>query len=85
MHPISLSGRPDSAVTISVLERTGRTHATAELDWAGQHLAGTGIAYYHPSDYLVPEAGRDLATARALSDLADRLMAANARGIAAIN
>jgi len=70
-----------SAMSIAVKERDGRTQAKIELHWAGRHLAGTGVAYRHPSDCLTDEVGRGLATARALSDLADRLLAVSASGI----
>lgn len=67
--------RTDSAISIAVEERDGRTYAKADLRWAGRQLAGTGIAYRHPSDYLISEVGADLATARALADLGDQLLA----------
>jgi hypothetical protein len=67
-----------SAMSIAVKERDGRTQAKIELHWAGWHLVGTGVAYRHPSDCLTDEVGRGLATARALSDLADRLLAVSA-------
>ena len=69
-----------SAMSIAVKERDARTQAKIELDWAGMHLAGTGVAYRHPSDCLTDEVGRGQATARALSDLADRLLAVSASG-----
>jgi hypothetical protein len=70
-----------SAMSIAVKERGGRTQAKVELHWAGRYLAGTGVAYRHPSDCLTDEAGQELATARALSDLANRLLAVSIRGI----
>ena len=74
---------PHSAMSIAVKERGGRTQAKVELHWAGRYLAGTGIAYRHPSDCLTDEARQELATARALSDLANRLLAGRIRGIVA--
>jgi Rv2632c-like len=62
-------------VTLAVDERRGRTYATAELQWGSSHLAGHGVAYRHPADYLASETGQELATARALSDLADQVTA----------
>jgi hypothetical protein len=62
-------------VTIAIDEQHGRTYAKAELQWGSAHLAGLGVAYRHPADYLVPETGQELATARALSDLADQVTA----------
>lgn len=63
--------------TVALDECGGRTHATVELYWGGSHLAGLGVAYRHPSDYLKSETGQELATARALSDLADQLLLFN--------
>ncbi len=61
--------------TIALDERDGRTHAT--LHWGGSCLAGLGVAYRHPADYLASETGQELATARALSNLADQLLIFN--------
>ena len=73
--------RPHSAAlptcTIALDERDGRTHATVELQWDGSCLAGLGVAYRHPADYLASETGQELATARALSNLADQLLIFN--------
>jgi hypothetical protein len=63
--------------TIALDERDGRTHATVELHWGGSSLTGLGVAYRHPADYLASETGQELATARALSDLADQLLLFN--------
>lgn len=60
-------------LTIAIDEHRGRTRAKAELQWGSAHLAGVGIAYRHPADSLAREAGQGLATARALSDLAEKL------------
>jgi hypothetical protein len=77
--PPSLDGA-DSTMSISVKKCGGRTHAKVELHWAGGSVAGTGVAFRHPADCLTDEVGQKLATARALSDLADRLhVAVNAR------
>jgi Rv2632c-like len=62
-------------VTLAIDEHRGKTFAKVELQWGSSHLAGLGVAYRHPSDYLVREAGQELATARALSDLADQVTA----------
>ncbi|MFZ3267219.1 MAG: dsRBD fold-containing protein [Mycobacterium sp.] len=84
MHP---SGPPaldptSSTIRITVDESAGGTRARVELAWAGRNLAGTGVAYRHPSDYLNDHARQEMATARALSDLAGQLAvhAAHARG-----
>lgn len=75
MHP---GNEPHSRLsptfTIAIDEHGGRTHAKVELSWGGSYLAGSGVAYRHPADYLVSVAGQELATARALSDLADQLL-----------
>ncbi|WP_372512957.1 dsRBD fold-containing protein [Mycobacterium cookii] len=60
---------------VSISESAGRTHTRVELAWAGRNLAETGVAYRHPSDYLNDHARQEMATARALSDLADQLAA----------
>ena len=60
---------------ITVNDSGGSTCAKVELAWAGGHLAGSGVAYRHPSDFLDDNARREMATARALSDLADQLVA----------
>ncbi len=60
-------------VAIAIHEHRGRTYAKAELQWGSAHLAGVGIAYRHPADALACDAGQGLATARALSDLADKV------------
>jgi Rv2632c-like len=61
-------------VTVAIDERHGKTYARAELEWGSSHLAGQGVAYRHPSDKLVRETA-ELATARALSDLASQVSA----------
>jgi hypothetical protein len=73
-HPHSAA---QPTVTIALDERHGRTQAAVELHWGGSHLAGVGVAYRHPADYLASETGQQLATARALSDLADQLLLFN--------
>ncbi|PFG43746.1 uncharacterized protein DUF1876 [Isoptericola jiangsuensis] len=67
------------------LVRDGRlTTAHAVLTTsAGTTLEGHGEARRNPDDPSVPEIGEELATARALRDLADRLLAATSDDIAA--
>ncbi len=60
-------------VAIAIHEHRGRTYAKAEFQWDGVHLAGVGIAYRHPADSLARDSGQELATARALSDLAEKV------------
>ena len=75
-NPPSRAGA-DSTMSISVKKSGGRTDAKVELHWAGKTLAGCGVAFRHPADCLTDEVGQRLATARALSDLADRLQVAD--------
>ncbi len=66
-------------MSIEVTKWGGRTHAKVELRWPGGCLVGTGVAFRHPADCLTDEAARNLAAARALSDLADSLLAGATR------
>jgi hypothetical protein len=62
-------------VEIFIGERDHRTHAEARLAPADTvTLVGNGEARLNPSDRDVPEVGDELAVARALSDLAHRLL-----------
>lgn len=47
----------------------------------GAHVTGVGFARRNPHDVNVPEIGDELALARALSDLAQRLLQATAEDI----
>ncbi|GAA4957821.1 DUF1876 domain-containing protein [Yinghuangia aomiensis] len=52
-----------------------RTHAEARLSTGDdEEMRGWGNARKHPADRDVPEIGDELAAARALSDLAHRLL-----------
>ncbi|OBI81790.1 dsRBD fold-containing protein [Mycobacterium sp. 1245805.9] len=62
-------------ITLAIDEHHGRSCAKVELEWGSSRLAGVGVAYRHPADCLVPQARHELATARALSDLADQVAA----------
>lgn len=88
VHPSGFSTRSatPSTMRVTISESAGHTHAKVELAWAGRNLAGIGVAYQHPSDYLNDHARQEMATARALSDLADRLAthAAISRGDAVL-
>ena len=77
MHPSGppTLGATPSPVRITISECGGRTNARVELAWAGRNLAGTGVAFRHPSDHLNDLARQEMATARALSDLAGHLAA----------
>lgn len=72
-------------VDIFIGEHEGRTHAEARLR-PGEKvtMTGTGTARLNPADRDVPEIGDELAAARALSDLAHRLLHAAAEDIEAI-
>ena len=73
-------------VDIFISEKEGRTHAEAALLSEGvtANLVGEGNARRNPRDREVPEIGDELATARALSDLAHKLLEATAEDIEAI-
>lgn len=62
-------------ITIDEYEEDRRTRAVAVLRSAARPpLEGTGDARRRPSDQEVPEIGDELATARALADLAYKLL-----------
>jgi len=71
---------------IYIDEHEGRTRAEARLQRAdaGTDLTGVGVARLNPVDRDVPEIGDELAAARALSELAHRLLEAAAGDIEAI-
>ena len=69
-------------VDILIGERDEKTHAEARLVPGNEvTLTGTGDARLNPADRDVPEIGDELAVARALSDLAHRLLHAAAEDI----
>ncbi len=63
-----------STMRITINEGGGRTQAKVELHSPGGRIAGIGVAYRHPSDYLEDDARQQIATARALSNLAGQLV-----------
>lgn len=65
------------------LGATTKAHAVLTTS-AGTTLDGFGRARRAPQDLDVPEIGDELAAARALRDLADRLLRATSDDIAAI-
>ena len=65
---------PDWRVEISFTENPDRTRADAVLELASQRFHGFGQAKRAPQDPTVPVIGQDLAAARALSDLAHKLL-----------
>lgn len=64
----------DIQLTIGVVEDENRTRATAAIELAGTRFEGVGLARRAPGDPSVPEVGEELAAARALSDLAHKLL-----------
>lgn len=69
-------------ITISEHDEERRTYADARLhSGALPELRGKGEARRSPSDLEVPEIGDELATARALADLAYQLLDATAGDI----
>lgn len=72
-------------IDIYIGEHEGETHAEARLRPVQEvTLTGVGTARLNPTDRDVPEIGDELAAARALSDLAHRLLNAAAGDIEAI-
>lgn len=73
------------SVEIQLDEHDGHTKAVARLRTdETTNLVGTGFARRNPADPNVPEIGEELATARALHALADRLLGAAVGDIAEI-
>ena len=72
----------DWPVSLSVAEADGRTSAEVRLVLPdGDHLSGHGQARRNPADREVARIGAQIATARALSDLAGRLLHAAAAAV----
>lgn len=72
-------------VRIDIGEHDGTTRATAHLRTGDRTaLTGTGSARLNPADPNVPEIGDELATARALSQLAHALLEAAADDISRV-
>ena len=73
------------SVDIYLEEAAGETHAEAQLiTHTAEGLRGHGRARCNPADWDVPEIGAELAAARALSDLSQRLLDAAAADIEAV-
>jgi hypothetical protein len=67
------------SVHLSAQESDGETLAVARLNMDGdEHLAGRGRARLNPLDQGVEKIGVEIAVARALSDLAHKLLHAAA-------
>lgn len=70
------------SVDIVIDEHESQTRATARLQVANRpELVGVGMARLNPADSDVPEIGDELATARALADLAHQLIEVTAADI----
>ena len=76
--------RKDWTVEISIDEHEGRTRAKARLRWRDRESVGVGLARLNPADRNVDDIGDELAVARALSDLSNRLIAVTAHDIEAV-
>ena len=74
----------DWTVAVDIDEHHGQTRAKARLHWRDQAAVGVGVSRLNPLDGNIADIGDELAVARALSDLARRLMAATARDIEAV-
>lgn len=61
-------------VDIAIDEHEDRTRARARLTTEDNTLVGVGLARLNPSDSNIPEIGDELATSRALADLAHKLL-----------
>ena len=64
----------DWTISVSIDERESGTQATARLQWRNQEAVGVGLARLNPTDRYSAGIGDELAVARALSDLARRMM-----------
>jgi hypothetical protein len=74
-EPVSNLTAKEWLVRIFISEHDGTTRAEARLDTGtGKGLTGTGSARLSPKDDDVPEIGDEIAAARALADLAQRLL-----------
>jgi hypothetical protein len=71
-------------VGISIDEHEGHTRAKARLRWRDQEVVGVGLARRNPADRNVNDIGDELAAARALADLARRMLAVTTHDIEAV-
>ena len=61
-------------VPIEIAETVDETQAVAKLVIDARSFTGEGVARRNPVDASIPRIGEELAVARALSDLAHKLM-----------
>lgn len=71
-------------IEIFLDEDERHTSARAELTTRDRALTGHGVARRRPADADIPEIGDELATSRALADLAHQLLEATASDIEAV-
>ena len=71
-------------VEITIHEQDRETHAEARLTRGADGLTGQGTARRNPDDREATQIGEEIAVARALSDLAHKLLDAAAGNIEAI-
>lgn len=71
-------------VEVSIDEHQGLTRAKARLRWRERETVGVGMARLNPADRDVAEIGDELAVARALSDLGNRIKAEAAEDIESV-
>ncbi|QBJ94557.1 DUF1876 domain-containing protein [Rhodococcus sp. ABRD24] len=69
------------SMEIKIDEHELQTRSTARLETRDTTLVGVGLARRNPADRNVPEIGDELATARALADLAHQLIDATVSDI----
>ncbi|MDF2575406.1 MAG: hypothetical protein K0S05_2318 [Agromyces sp.] len=73
------------SITVDIDEEENTTLAHASLRTpAGQDVTGVGKAERNPLDPSVPEIGDELAVARALRNLAERLLHATEKDITSV-
>ncbi len=70
-------------IDVLIEEHDERTRAKARLAWGDKKFVGIGLARLDPADQPVAKIGDELAIARALSDLADQLLALTSTDIQA--
>lgn len=69
-----MSDQQDVVLSIHLTEDDSTTAAVATLDLRGDHFEATGRARRNPTDPPRPLIGEELAIARALSKLHDKIM-----------
>jgi hypothetical protein len=76
-------GTKTCRIDVLIEEHEERTRAKARLSWAGKKFVGVGLARLDPADEPVTQIGDELSIARALSDLANQLLALTSTDIQA--